>query len=118
MQARNVQPPSYAERVSWMALLALAALVFFAPLNEAIDLWEAPCEKDLVKAVKRTAMEFYLFEELPPIHRAAIIRRIGIRHGFCIDSLIDAVEHIDWSWRKPLKRKFWRTWRGWGLIER
>ena len=112
MQARNVQPPSYAERVSWMALLALAALVFFAPLNEASDFWKALCEKDLVKAVKRTAMEFYLFEELPPIHRAAIIRRIGIRHGFCIDSLIDAVEHIDWSQRKSLKRKLWRNWHG------
>jgi hypothetical protein len=117
MEVHNVQPPSYAERVSWMVPLALAALVFFAPLNDASDLWEAPCEKDLVKkdlvkAVKRTAMEFYLFEALPPMHRAAIIRRIGIRHGFCIDSLIDAVEHIDWSWRKPLKRKFWQTWRG------
>ena len=80
-----------------MALLALAALVFFAPLNEASDLWKALCEKGLVKAGKRMAMGFYLFEELPPIHRAAIIRKIGIRHGFCIDSLIDAVEPIDWS---------------------
>jgi hypothetical protein len=112
MQARNVQPPSYAGRVSWMALLAP---VLFAPLNEANNLWEAPCEKDILKAVKRTAMEFYLFEEPPPIHSAAIIRRIGFRHGFYIDSVIDAVEHIDWSWRKPLKRKLWQNWRGRGV---
>jgi hypothetical protein len=26
--------------------------------------------------------------------------------------LIDAVEHIDWSQRKSLKRKLWRNWHG------
>jgi hypothetical protein len=106
MQVRDVQSSFYAGRVSRIALsaLAFAMLVSTASPSWASEFWEEPCQEDLGRAVYFGVSEYEFYKDLPSIHRVAIFRRIGVKHALCIDRLIAATQHIDWSWRKTTEK--------------
>jgi hypothetical protein len=104
MQARNVQSPSYAGRVSRMAL-ALALLVFFALPLRASEFWESRCKKDLSNTLEFGVAIYEDFKDLSPVGRATIPRAISAGHAFCFDRLIATAKRINWRNLKSAEKK-------------
>jgi hypothetical protein len=96
------QCPTF-KRALW--ILPLAMLVFVAQSSWASEFWEEPCRKDLGRTVYLGVLTYEFYKDLPPIHRAAIFRRIGAVHALCLDRLIAATQRIDWSRRKATEKK-------------